>query len=85
MGEKGNMLDTASMTGFGSGLGDTGDIVGTSVDRGDTGSSTGHGSGAALAAKMAAQHMREQLAGGAGQRTTVEGLPLGTEKPSDSK
>ena len=85
MGEKGNVLDTASLTGIGSGLGSAGDMVGTSVDQGGTGSSGSHGIGVARgAAKIAAQHMREQLADEAGQRSAAEGLPLGTEKPSDS-
>ena len=86
MGEKGNMLDTASLTGIGSGLGSANDIVGTAVDKGDTGSSGSHGLGVAHgAAKIAAQHLQEQLADEAGQRTAVEELPLGAEKPSDSK
>jgi hypothetical protein len=87
MGEKGNMLDTGSMiTGIGSGLGSPGDILGSSVEHGDTRSSSSHGTGVArAAARIAAQHMQEQLADAPGQHTAGEGLIPGTEKPSDSK
>ena len=86
MGEKGNTLDTASMTGIGSGLGSTGDIVGTSVEHGDGRSAGSHGAGVArAAAKIAAQQMQEKLADAPGQHTAGEGLIAGTEKSSDSK
>jgi len=84
MGEKGNMLDTASMTGIGSGLGSAGDMVGTSVEHGDT-RSAGSGTGVVrAAAKIATQQMQEQLGDAPGQHAAGEGVIPGTAKPSDS-
>jgi len=83
MGEKGNIVDTGLVTGIGSGMGSTTDHFGTPGD--DTSSGT-HATGVpGGAAKLAAQQVRDQLTDQAGQRSGVEGIALGTDKPSETK